>query len=741
MTPSPTTGVLRFGPCELNPGKRELLRDGVPQQLPPREFDLLLLLVKERGRVVTKDELLDQIWGGADVSDNVLARAVMKIRRALGAHAEDPRLLRTVHRVGYCFEAPVVTGGPEAPDSVTGAAQAAGERPPPSVRLALMPVENLSGDPDLAWVAWGLPTLVGQALQSDRRLLVVPPASVRHVLEQLAQPNVADRRPAATPGPVDLSVPDLLGVQALVRASVQRSGDGLRMDYHSQGERTFRGTLKAVEATLLGQALAEAIEAGLFPDARSPVRFESTDPLASQAYARALDFSNQEEWAKAARLLRVVLDIVPGDRHARLHYVRMLANIHDPQAIPVGEALVQEASQGGDVRLLAAAHEGLGRALYNLEGPDAVARARHHMDLALELARPFAGEDWVIRIHLGQAVAAHMDRNNPLARLHYEQAWVGNEQSGNQMRRAMILNNRALLEASDGNLLVAREMAQQSLQLCQRFGLRANATDALSNLALIDAGLGLLENAATHCEAALAGVPGLPDSEHDAVAWVMVVAGELSWLCRLPALAERAFDLPGPSQKGEPLRVATAWSVACAYRVALEDPDHARALLTGAIEQAGEHGYLENVHQFLRRAVELWLRLGRWHELTGWFERIARLPRLADDLVLQATVLRARAALALSAGEPATAQQLLNQAVSLAPPCQAAGLARLDLADLQWRCGDAAAARRTLRDAGSWLLHHPQAGPLRSALAAPAEAPRPEGQAPAGPATRLLTLT
>lgn len=735
--------MLRFGPCELDLGRRELLRDGVPQQLPPRVFDLLLLLVKERGRVVTKGELLDQIWGGADVSDNVLARAVMKIRQALGDSAEDPRLLRTAHRVGYCFEAPLEPGDAADRDAAGLAQPTPGEWPPPSLRVALMPVENLSGDPDLAWVEWGLPTLVGQALQADRRLLVVPPASVRHVLAQVEAPGVVAGRPAAGAVPAGYPPQDLLGVQALVRASVRRSGEGLRMDYQSHGERAFRGTLKAVEATLLGQALAEAIEAGLFPEARSPVRFESTDPLASQAYARALDLSNREEWAQAARLLRVVLDIVPGDRHARLHYVRMLANIHDPQAIAVGEGLVQEATQGGDPRLLAAAHEGLGRALYNLEGPDAVSRARFHMDRALELARPFPGEDWVIRIHLGQAVAAHMDRNNALARLHYEQAWTGNEQSGNQMRRAMILNNRALLEASDGNLLVAREMALQSLQLCQRFGLRANATDALSNLALIDAGLGLLDNAVAHCEAALAGLAGLPDSEHDAVAWVVLVAGELSWLCRLPALAERAFALPGLSQEGEQLRVATAWQVACAYRVAHQDPDRARTLITEAADRAGEHGYLENVHQFLRRAVELWLRLGRWHELPGWLDRIAQLPRLAEDGVLQATVLRARAALALSAGEADAAAQLLNEAVALAPPCQAAGLARLDLADLQWRAGDAAAARRTLRDAGSWLHHHPLAAPLRAALAAPADAAdaaHGQGVAAGRPPRRLLTL-
>ena len=729
---------LRFDRCELRLAVRELLRDGEPQALAPKIFDLLAYMVQNQGRVVTKAELLDQLWHGSDVTENVLARSVMKVRQAIGDTADQPRLLRTVNRIGYRFEASLMSSLNSVRDNTDDLREGSGVAERASVRVALLPVENLSGDDNLAWIAWGLPTLVGQALQSDQRLLVVSQATLQGVLARHVQPITSARPRARFGEPPDVA---LLGVHSLVRSSVRRSADGLRMDYESLGERSFRGTLKGVEATLLGQALAEAIEAGLFPDARSPVRFESTDPLASQAYARAMALSNQEEWAQAARLLRVVLDIAPRDCHARLHYVRMLANVHDPEAIAVGESLVQEAAQGSDVRLLAAAHEGLGRALYNLEGEDSVAKARFHMDQALELARPFGGEDWVIRVHLGHAVAAHMQREQSLARSHYELAWEGNEQSGNQMRCAMILNNRALLEASDGNLLVAREMAQQSLQICERFGLRATAVDALSNLSLIDAGLGLLDSAVGHCEAALEAVSSLPPNEHDAVAWVLLVSAELSWLRRQPALLQKAFALPLLSSEGEPLRVAAAWSVATAYQVAAHDPEQARDLLLDAVVRARQHGYLENAHQFLRRAVELWLRLGRWHELPAWFDQIQTLPGLSDDLVLQATVLRARAACALAAGNAADADRLLHETVLLAPPSQVAGLARLDLAARQCHGGDVAGARRTLRDAGSWLRHHPAGRRVAAALlqAQATSGPQHDDGMPVSPAG-LVTL-
>ena len=96
----------RFGELVLSPGRRLLLRGGAPVPLPPRYFDLLLLLVAERERVVEREEIHQLVWGGVAVTDGAFTQAVRTLRRALGD--DDPRaplFLRTAARHGYQFVA------------------------------------------------------------------------------------------------------------------------------------------------------------------------------------------------------------------------------------------------------------------------------------------------------------------------------------------------------------------------------------------------------------------------------------------------------------------------------------------------------------------------------------------------------------------------------------------------------------------------------------------------------------
>ena len=82
------------------------LRDEV-LELTPKLLDLLLHLVDHAGSLVTKEQLLDALWPGANVTDNALAQAVSELREALGDDAATPRFIKTVTRRGYRFIAPV----------------------------------------------------------------------------------------------------------------------------------------------------------------------------------------------------------------------------------------------------------------------------------------------------------------------------------------------------------------------------------------------------------------------------------------------------------------------------------------------------------------------------------------------------------------------------------------------------------------------------------------------------------
>ena len=98
----------RFGGFVLDPAARELRRiDGVPVALTAKAFDVLCVLVQERGRVVGRDELFDRVWPGRVVEENTLTQAVSALRHALGA---DGRYVATVPGRGYRFVAAVEVG-------------------------------------------------------------------------------------------------------------------------------------------------------------------------------------------------------------------------------------------------------------------------------------------------------------------------------------------------------------------------------------------------------------------------------------------------------------------------------------------------------------------------------------------------------------------------------------------------------------------------------------------------------
>ena len=99
----------RFGPFELQPDNRRLLKDGATISLRPRAFDLLAALVDRAGHLVTKDELLDQVWPKMVVEEAALHVQVSALRKVLGADA-----ITTVSGRGYQFTLPVTKGEADA---------------------------------------------------------------------------------------------------------------------------------------------------------------------------------------------------------------------------------------------------------------------------------------------------------------------------------------------------------------------------------------------------------------------------------------------------------------------------------------------------------------------------------------------------------------------------------------------------------------------------------------------------
>ncbi len=95
--------VFRFGDFVLDVSQRRLLRSGEDVYLPPKTFELLLHLLQNRGRVLTKDDLLEAVWPGVNVVENTLAQRIREIRDALGDGGHGGRFIKTIPKVGYQF--------------------------------------------------------------------------------------------------------------------------------------------------------------------------------------------------------------------------------------------------------------------------------------------------------------------------------------------------------------------------------------------------------------------------------------------------------------------------------------------------------------------------------------------------------------------------------------------------------------------------------------------------------------
>jgi TolB-like protein/DNA-binding winged helix-turn-helix (wHTH) protein len=114
------SNLYRFGQFVLDPSRRTLSRADSPVSVTPKAFDVLLFLAQNPNRLVTKEELLQAVWGDTFVEEGNLTQYISHLRKALGDNSEDTRLIVTIARKGYQFTADVTVA--EAADTAKQAA-------------------------------------------------------------------------------------------------------------------------------------------------------------------------------------------------------------------------------------------------------------------------------------------------------------------------------------------------------------------------------------------------------------------------------------------------------------------------------------------------------------------------------------------------------------------------------------------------------------------------------------------
>jgi len=326
METPPSRPTYRFGEFEFDPASGELHKDGAKVRLQEQPFQILTLLLKRPGEVVTREEVRQALWPGDTFVDfDVgLNSAIKRLRDALNDSAENPRFVETLPRRGYRFVAaletspgaapPALEAPPRtAPPPVEGEARArragvrlrswgaaaavavlvlmatlaaTGRWPHPRGQLASVPIrslavlpfENLSGDAEQDYFADGMTDSLITSLAQVHALRVISRTSVmQYRRANKALPRIAEE----------------LDVDAVVEGTVSRAGDRVRItaqliqattDRHlwaQSYEREARDVLSLQRE--VAAAIAQAVEVKLQPEEKVRMT-RAAAPVQPEAY-------------------------------------------------------------------------------------------------------------------------------------------------------------------------------------------------------------------------------------------------------------------------------------------------------------------------------------------------------------------------------------------------------------------------------------------------------------------------
>jgi DNA-binding winged helix-turn-helix (wHTH) protein/tetratricopeptide (TPR) repeat protein len=698
--------LYRFGDYQVDVQARRVDRCGEPVALEPRPFDLLVHLIRQRRRVVPKEELREQLWQKARGSDAALSRAVMKLRRAVTT-PDGAEVIRTVARAGYRFVAPLSSGADCPADGpADNAAVAAAD----GRAIALLPVENATGDASLAWLELGLMALAVRELEDRPGVM---PAAIPSVMASLQGAGAAGGTSGHASGhtSVDAAVRRATGAAIVVHSRIVRGrGAELQLNYTARGSAAFKGSVASDRPTDLAARFADALMQALHPSAGAPPPRPQHDPLADECLARGLQAMTVHRWSKAANLLRLALDLEPDRIDAQLGLLRALANVGDNSMLPLAQRLLEHAQSEQNTMLAARVQLTLG--LLHLRRSD-LAQADHHLELALEGAAGKGDAHWTAGTLMLQAATAinrldHARARQVIARM-YEQC----ELSGDRIVPVSGLGLEVHAIASGGDLEQAVALSIESARRARELRLHGYLVASCDNTAVYLAKLGRLAEAAVHSEESAAAALAV---ENWADAWRSMPT--LCWIYRLaraPEAARQALGrMPDPADLASPEHAWRARGL-----LAAAEGRHADAAddLLPAVRRHRQlqHGYNEG--QTLPWLIDALVLSGRLAEAEAELAAAAA-PHLSGSADLQFQMLHAQALLAHAQGRAEQAMACLTQlADSAAAPLWRAW-ACIDLAWLQAEAGRLDAASRTLDRVPPVLADHPLMRAARARLRA-----------------------
>ena len=349
--------IYRFDRFQADDSAFRLTADGLPVALEPKTLRLLLYLIQNRGRLVRKQELLDAVWHDTAVSENALTRSIGVLRKALDEDSRERRFIETVPTAGYRFIAQIETvqpaepPGPSSqhsvpPSAVPPAASPAEARHPrllrlgailsaclvlfaaaawlfskrmhaaPAIRsLAVLPLNNLSGDPSQDYFADGMTDELITELAHIPNLRVVSRTSV--MLDKNAHKSLPE-------------IARELNVDAIVEGSTVRSGDRVRITAQLIDARTdrhlwaqsFEGP--AADVLSLQDSVAQQIASQTRLVSPSLTASALHQPRRARRLLRGRYFFNKQDFAHSIAYFQQAISIDPDYASAYAGYATAL---------------------------------------------------------------------------------------------------------------------------------------------------------------------------------------------------------------------------------------------------------------------------------------------------------------------------------------------------------------------------------------------------------------------------------
>jgi TolB-like protein/tetratricopeptide (TPR) repeat protein len=304
------SAVFKAEGFEVRPAERRLLAHGQPVPLGARAFDLLMALIEQRDRVVTKDELLARVWPGVVVEENNLTVQISSLRKVLGNGA-----IATVAGRGYRFTLPLLD------EAAARAAPAAAPLPHERPVIAVLAFDNLSNDPEMQFFSDGVSEEIIQRLARGANLRVIGrTSSFQFRGERKAE--AAQRLNCSYV--LDGSVRRATG-HVRISAHLMEAASGTTL-WSDRYDRTLEGVFEVQDE--IAESIARALDHAFFSFST-----RSVDPAVYDLYLRSSPKSYApDELRTGVGLLEVVTQRAPHfvEAWGRLAYLRSFLHMYLP---------------------------------------------------------------------------------------------------------------------------------------------------------------------------------------------------------------------------------------------------------------------------------------------------------------------------------------------------------------------------------------------------------------------------